>query len=59
MVNVVEPGDPEGNTNSKQTRILNDLLLHRDVVCTSCPTATDRSGIHVNLYVREYYYFNY
>lgn len=48
MVNVAEPGDCEGNVNSVQTRMLNDLLLHRDAVCMSSPTAMDRSRVHVN-----------
>ncbi|XP_017332305.1 SANT and BTB domain regulator of class switch recombination isoform X3 [Ictalurus punctatus] len=44
VVNAAEPGDCEGNMNSVQTRILNDLLLHRDAVCVSSPTATDSSA---------------
>ncbi|XP_053093632.1 SANT and BTB domain regulator of class switch recombination [Pangasianodon hypophthalmus] len=44
VVNVAEPGDCEGNVNSVQTRILNDLLLHRDAVCMSPPTSTDSSA---------------
>lgn len=47
VVNAAEPGDCEGNVNSVQIRILNDLLLHRDAVSSSA--ATERSGVHVKL----------
>ncbi|KAI5622822.1 hypothetical protein C0J50_17700, partial [Silurus asotus] len=43
-VTVAEPGDCEGNVSSVQTRVLNDLLLHRDAVCMSFPTAPDSSA---------------
>lgn len=49
MVDAAESGDCEGNGNSAQTRILNDLLLHRDTVCINAPGATDRSRVHLNL----------
>ncbi|KAK3538295.1 hypothetical protein QTP70_035062, partial [Hemibagrus guttatus] len=44
VVNAAEPGDCEGNVNSAQTRILNDLLLHRDAVCMSSSAATESSA---------------
>ncbi|XP_076834323.1 SANT and BTB domain regulator of class switch recombination isoform X2 [Brachyhypopomus gauderio] len=36
-----DSGDCVDNVNSVQTRILNDLLLHRDVVCVNNPPASE------------------
>ncbi|XP_049319916.1 SANT and BTB domain regulator of class switch recombination isoform X2 [Astyanax mexicanus] len=43
VVSVWEGLDCEDNVNPNQTRILNDLLLHRDAVCVFSTHTTDRS----------------
>ncbi|TSU37056.1 hypothetical protein Baya_12880 [Bagarius yarrelli] len=53
VVNAAEPGDREGNVNFAQTRILNDLLLHRDTVCTSSSADTDRQSLKQHEQVQD------